>query len=149
MTRKVFAYLTRMYDGKLQLLVFRKLQDPKAGIQVPGGTVEYDEREEEALYRQIEEESGLIHLRFIGKLDRHVLYRGCLKNSEERHFYHVQSLEEPPGRWKHTVESFSQNDGEQLEYFWIGLDEAKRCLAREQDRSLPALENHLRHRRAG
>ncbi len=149
MTRKVFAYLTRIQEGEPQLLVFRKVKSPQEGLQVPGGTVEFDEREEEALYRQIEEESGLVHLRFLSKLDEHVLYRGSRSNSEKRFFFHVESLEQPPHRWLHTVDSYSHDDGELLEYFWIPLCKATGMLAREQDRSLHTLAGYGRRRQAG
>lgn len=130
------------------MLVFRKVKCPQAGVQVPGGQVEFDEREEEALYRQIEEESGLVHLRFIAKLDQHTLYRGSRRQSEERHYFHVESLEEPPHRWLHTIDSFDDDDGELLEYFWIPVNKAAGMLAREQDRSLPLLSGYGQRRRA-
>lgn len=53
--RKVLAYIT--YNDKL--LVFTHRDAPEAGVQVPGGTVEPDESIEDALYREIAEESGI------------------------------------------------------------------------------------------
>ncbi len=44
---KVFAYITHGHH----LLVFRHLYVPEAGIQVPAGTVEENERSEDAVLR--------------------------------------------------------------------------------------------------
>lgn len=52
---KVTTYIT--CDEKL--LVFRHVDHPEAGIQVPAGTAEHDEDLELAALREAEEESGL------------------------------------------------------------------------------------------
>lgn len=53
---KVTAFITR--DGEIgrQLLVF---QHPTAGVQLPSGTVEPDEHPDQAILREISEETGL------------------------------------------------------------------------------------------
>jgi len=144
MKKKVLAYITRYHDGVLQLLVFKNLNDATAGIQVPGGTIESDEREEEALYREIEEESGLIHLRFLQKVDTYVHYQGSLRHSEERHVFQVESLEEPANRWTHVVDSFGEDDGQMYEYFWVPISLAQGILSRDQGRSLSLLHQQQR-----
>lgn len=144
MTKKVLAYITRYSHGELQLLVFRNLSDASEGIQVPGGTVEADEREEEALYREIEEESGLIHLRFLRKLDSYVHYKGSLRDSEERHVFHVESLETPRSRWTHIVNSFGEDDGQVYEYFWVPTDLAQGLLSRDQGKCISLLRGQRR-----
>jgi NADH pyrophosphatase NudC (nudix superfamily) len=55
---KVLAYITR--HNCAQLLVFDHRHSPEAGTQVPAGTVEVAESIEQALWREVEEESGLI-----------------------------------------------------------------------------------------
>lgn len=144
MKKKVLAYITRYHQGDLQLLVFKNLSDAAVGIQVPGGTVEADEREEEALYREIEEESGLVHLRFLRKLDTYVHYQGSLRHSEERHVFHVESLEQPTNRWTHVVDSFGDDDGQVYEYFWVPIPLAQGVLSRDQGRSLAFLHQQRR-----
>ena len=52
---KVFAYLTHGH----RLLVFRHADFPEAGSQVPAGTVQPDERPDEAVLREAYEETGL------------------------------------------------------------------------------------------
>ena len=54
-TNKVFAYVTRAE----QLLVFRHVDSPEAGIQIPGGTIESGELPEDAVLREAVEAIGL------------------------------------------------------------------------------------------
>ena len=53
--QKVFAYITHGH----RLLVFRHADFPKAGIQVPAGTVQPDEHPDAAVLREVYEETGL------------------------------------------------------------------------------------------
>ncbi|MEZ4771569.1 MAG: NUDIX domain-containing protein [Bacteroidia bacterium] len=130
MKNKVFAYITRMSDGVRQILVYSNRHFPDLGIQVPGGTVEPGEKEEETLYREIEEESGLVHLRFVGKLGR-TIYRKPLRR-ETWHFFQVESLESPAQHWVHRVNSFGKDDGHVYEFQWISVAEARKTLAKGQ-----------------
>jgi 8-oxo-dGTP pyrophosphatase MutT (NUDIX family) len=61
---KVYAYITR---GD-QLLVFRHIDFPGAGIQTPGGTIEEGEEPEDAVLREAVEETGLVKLRLVSHL---------------------------------------------------------------------------------
>ena len=62
-TNKIFAYITRAE----QLLVFKDVDFPEAGIQIPGGTIESGELPEDAVLREAVEEIGLgrLHLVFV------------------------------------------------------------------------------------
>lgn len=62
---KVTAFITRSTGEARELLVF---QTPDAGIQLPAGTVEAGEAVEEALWREVREETGLTDLRLISPL---------------------------------------------------------------------------------
>ena len=126
MKHKVYAYVTRMVDGNRQILAYSHRNHPKAGIQIPGGTVEPGEREQETLYREIEEESGLVHLKYIGKLDKAI--QSNKPKKEVRHFYLVESYESPPDSWTHTVQSFGKDDGHVFDFFWVNLREAEKVL---------------------
>ena len=57
--RKVLAYITRGEEPDWEILVFQQKDNPDSGIQVPGGTIESDEFIIDALYREIEEETGI------------------------------------------------------------------------------------------
>lgn len=130
MKNKVFAYITRMSGGIRQILVYNNRHFPDLGTQVPGGTVEPGEKEEETLYREIEEESGLVHLRFVGKLGR-TIYRKPLRK-ETWHFFQVESLESPNQQWVHRVNSFGKDDGHVYEFRWISVAEAQKILVKGQ-----------------
>lgn len=136
MQKKVLAYLTRKSpSGKTEMLVFRLRGCPEAGIMVPGDIVEVGEKEEETLYREIEDRSGLIHLRFIGKVDSYLHHKGSIRNSEERHIFQVESLESPPNYWSHEQDVFDEDPKPICDFFWIALDKAEDILTDEQGKS--------------
>jgi len=53
---KVTCFITRERNGEAELLLFRH---PNAGIQLPAGTVEFDEEFKDAALREALEETGL------------------------------------------------------------------------------------------
>lgn len=62
---KVTAFVTRPAGLYRELLVFRH---PTAGVQLPAGTVELGEPSEEAVLREVAEETGLTEVVLIAKL---------------------------------------------------------------------------------
>lgn len=63
---KVAAFITRSTAAGRELLVFSR---PKAGVQLPAGTMEAGETPEVAVMREAREESGLNALRIIRHLE--------------------------------------------------------------------------------
>ncbi|GAB4403668.1 MAG: hypothetical protein OHK0039_03080 [Bacteroidia bacterium] len=122
----------------MELLVFQQRGRTAARLQVPSGQMRFGEREEEALYRIIEDLTGLVHLRFVGKIDAFLAYGGSLRNSKEIHAYHVSSLESPPGRWAYLAE-LEEGQAQMLDFFWMDIDQAARFLDEEQAQGLPLL----------
>ncbi len=59
---KVTAFVTRPTPAGVELLLF---QHPNAGIQIPAGTVEEGEAPEQAVVREVFEETGLAGVRII------------------------------------------------------------------------------------
>jgi 8-oxo-dGTP pyrophosphatase MutT (NUDIX family) len=57
--QEVTAFVTRIAQGERELLLFRH---PYAGTQIPAGTVEENETPEEAVRREVLEETGLSKL---------------------------------------------------------------------------------------
>ncbi len=65
---KVTAFITRSGPDGTELLLF---QHPNAGIQIPAGTVEEGETLEQAVLREVSEETGLTHARIIRHIGWH------------------------------------------------------------------------------
>lgn len=99
MNQKVLAYITRERHGRLELLVFRHREEPDAGIQIPAGTPEAGEPLEQALVREIEEESGLTGLTFVRK----VAAAEEPDRFQVRHVYHLHASADLPDAWTHRV----------------------------------------------
>ena len=66
---KVTAFITRKTQNEVELLL---LKHPHAGVQIPGGTVEPEETPEQAVLREVQEETGLQDIRikkYLGAID--------------------------------------------------------------------------------
>jgi 8-oxo-dGTP pyrophosphatase MutT (NUDIX family) len=117
---KVYAYLTRGDE----LLVFRHVDFPEAGIQVPGGTLEEGEDPAQGALREASEETGLHGLRLASVLGEH-LWRFSDGRPEVhlRYFYHLLSDEPMPDTWRHyEMHPSDGTPGEILfEFFWTPL----------------------------
>ena len=70
MVDKVAAFVTRKRNGVKELLLFRH---PRAGVQIPAGTVEDGESLKTALKREVYEETGL-------RLVKIEKILGCIEN---------------------------------------------------------------------
>lgn len=134
---KVYAYITHAN----RLLVFRHVDAPDAGIQVPGGTMEIGEVSEEAVMREAFEETGLTGLRagaFLGHTVHVFSEHGV---AHRRHFYHLVCDETPPERWRH--DELDPSDGSPapitFEFTWAPLPDGVPELIGDLDEMLPAL----------
>jgi 8-oxo-dGTP pyrophosphatase MutT (NUDIX family) len=65
MIEKISAFILRSRNNKPEILIF---EHPKAGLQLPAGTVELNEKPEEALFREVEEETGLKKIEIVKKI---------------------------------------------------------------------------------
>lgn len=96
---KVYAYITH----EERLLVFKHVDFPEAGIQVPGGTLDAGERPEDAVLREACEETGLRGLvmnKYLGSdefLDKSTKPNKYLV----RHFFHLICPYEASENWQH------------------------------------------------
>src|SRR5688500_12189505 len=126
MKRKVLAYITR--NSNTQLLVFRHKHYPEAGLQVPAGTVEDHEELIDALFREIDEESGLSQLTLIRHLATAPFYAEAKTEWQERNVFHLQARDNLPESWLHVVKAGDADEGLHFEYSWSSLNEAKAML---------------------
>ncbi len=131
---KVFAYV--IHPCLSNVLIARHVDFPEAGLQVPAGTVEPGEALEDALWREVEEETGLSSECFeplVRKLGEAIVEVNTSRGSQchYRHFFRldvrgdVECLE----TWQHT-ETFC-DDGSPpvlLEYFWCPVKLARHVL---------------------
>jgi 8-oxo-dGTP diphosphatase len=123
-TKKVYAYITR----EDRLLVFRHVDYPEAGVQVPGGTLDAGETPQEAVLREAREETGLDDL--VLKVDLGSdEYRVAGSPPEQtllRHFFHLECLRGTPETWQHY--EMHPSDGTPapilFEFSWLPLPEA-------------------------
>ena len=89
---KAIAYVTRQSAaGGRELLVFEHRDYPEAGLQVPAGTVDAGETPEEAVLREVEEESGLIGCRIMSKLAAYDWPNPETGKMNERHVFHLSA----------------------------------------------------------
>ncbi|WP_171016699.1 NUDIX hydrolase [Pseudalkalibacillus caeni] len=129
--QKVLAYIIRKTEERIELLVHEHRDFPEAGIQVPAGTVEENESLEEALLREISEESGLEGLTLVAKLGD---YHYAVKERNElhhRHFYLLKAEKPVSATFVHRIKSHDSDNGLVFLYRWIPLENVK--LAGEQD----------------
>lgn len=128
--RKVYAYITY----RQRLLVFAHPNEPEAGIQVPGGTLEEGEDPEAGALREAVEESGRTDLqvvRFLGHVTHDLADRG-IDEIHDRYFFHLRCTGEPPERWRHG--ELTPSDGSPgpipFDFFWVQLpDEVPNLIA--------------------
>lgn len=104
--RKAYALIT---SGS-RLLIFEHTDNPEAGIQIPGGTVETHEHPQEAVMREAEEETGLTALRMVRFLgEQHIEFGNAdAPHSHHRFYYHLVCDAPTPERWQH-IERYPSN----------------------------------------
>lgn len=120
---KVVAYITK---GEW-LLVFRHVNNPEAGIQVPAGTVEPGESLEEAVFREAGEETGLGHLELKAYLgaERVDLSRYGREEIVQRHYFHLIHRGHVLARWRYYEMNPSEGGPEPIEFelYWVRYPE--------------------------
>ncbi len=118
--QKVVIYVT----AGDRLLVLRHPESPRAGLQVPAGSIESGEAPQDAAIREAVEETGLSFVglpRLLGVLEVEMAPFGA-PGRHRRHFFHLRAAAPVPERWRHVEESPSTGDGPiPFELWWIGL----------------------------
>lgn len=121
--KKAYAYITRQYHGRTQVLVFRH-PVKEAGIQVPKGTVKQGEHTYDAAVREVMEETGLTSF----KVDRLLAEDKWLNDDGAVHhrFFYKINVEDAPDRWEHNPSGGGAEEGLTFHFFWIsGKDEVE------------------------
>ena len=118
--QKAMAYITRGSS----LLVFRHVDDPKAGIQAPGGSLEPREDPVAGAVREAQEETGLTALEPVAYLGSRRFHYDDVPNGRiERHYVHLRCEEATPERW--IAWERTPSDGSPgpiaFEHYWVPL----------------------------
>jgi 8-oxo-dGTP diphosphatase len=117
--QRVYAYVTH----EDRLLVFEHCDFPDAGIQVPAGTVDEGESPDEAVLREVEEETGLSGFNatvFLGSFE-HDMREFGVEELQEVFFYHVVCPGAPQERWIHHETSGGRTEPIAFEFYWVQM----------------------------
>lgn len=132
---KVLAYIIRRTNGQAEVLLFEHRDYPKAGWQVPAGTIEPGEDVQSALLREVKEESGLKYFSSIKLLRKNTFFHPLRKELHHRSFYQLELAEQVPNKFTHRVNRAGEDEGLVFQYHWCVLSEVP-TLAAEQGRFL-------------
>jgi 8-oxo-dGTP pyrophosphatase MutT (NUDIX family) len=114
MRSKVFVYVIRMRETSAELLVFASLDEP--GYEAPKGSVEPGESLEEAVHREVYEESGLEGLRIIKPLGK------TWWGDEKQHFFLAEAPANVADVFEYQVTGKGIDRGFQYQYRWLEIE---------------------------
>jgi ADP-ribose pyrophosphatase YjhB (NUDIX family) len=118
MNTRVGAYIIRLKHGVCELLIFSHRDFPEVPLQIPGGGVDEGETLEEALWREIEEESGLTRLNLLRYVGNYQTYWKDIDEDVTRHFFLVEAPPETPDEWQYMVQGSGIDSGTVFSYTW-------------------------------
>ncbi|MGG0670556.1 NUDIX domain-containing protein [Lederbergia citrisecunda] len=136
--RKVLAYITKDEHVERKILVFEHKNHPEAGLQVPGGTIEEDEMLIDALYREIEEETGIRReqLQLNGKVHKENYFPENQKDViHERNIFHLTFIGGEETEWDTIVNSTGKDNGMIFHCRWVPVNDLP-TLAASQDEAI-------------
>ena len=116
MERKVFVYVVRAKKESVELLVFDSLDEP--GYEVPKGSVEPGESLEEAVHREVHEESGIGGLGIIKELGE------TQWKSEEQHFFLAAAPSGVADVFEYQVTGEGIDKGFWYQYRWLEIKQS-------------------------
>jgi ADP-ribose pyrophosphatase YjhB (NUDIX family) len=122
--KKVSAFILREAPGAAyKLLVHSFVGDPAMLLRVPGGGIYEGEALEQALFREIREETGLVNPRLLRKLGVDSFIRANTQTNIERHNYLLRVPSTMPDTWEHRATGGGNDAGKRFIYQWIGIED--------------------------
>jgi 8-oxo-dGTP pyrophosphatase MutT (NUDIX family) len=118
---KVGAYIVRQLDSEPQIFLYSRRYEPDAPLQLTSGGVRSEETPEEALWRELKEETGFDPLPMIRKIG--VSEVPWTLRAVKRHWYLVDGSSLPES-WIHTVTGDGADQGERYHYAWYRVEES-------------------------
>jgi 8-oxo-dGTP pyrophosphatase MutT (NUDIX family) len=112
--RRVACYVTRTSAAGLELLVFDHAEDDPSepsGVQVPAGGMLPFESIEAAALREVEEESGLVGLRFESQLGAAETAPHEPGGASVTTYVHLSAPDTGPRSWQHVVSGGGDDRG--------------------------------------
>ena len=126
--RPILKACACLVDARGRLLVFDHPAD--GGMQLPKGTVEPGEAPEDAVRRELLEESGIAYdgeLQALGTMDRHCdagIEGNARAHPQLWHLYLMRSHAPLPERFDHVAVGSPEEDGLVFRFRWLAPDEA-------------------------
>lgn len=123
---KVICYFLRSNNEQLEVLVFDHRDQPEAGTQVIGGTVEEFESLEFSLIREVREEAGIL----ISKKDLYYLGHTTYQRKDreevnERDYFLIYNPNfKLLDYFEHHVRSDGEDNGMVFCFYWISIKAA-------------------------
>jgi len=108
--RRVAAYVLRKRQS-WELLVFDQAGHPDAGTQIPAGGVQPHETREDAVIREVREETGLERLRLRTQLVTHDKPHPLTGQPRSTTFFVIDAKTETADTWQHLVRGDDADDG--------------------------------------
>jgi 8-oxo-dGTP pyrophosphatase MutT (NUDIX family) len=116
--RRVVAYVTRVRDGRTELLVFEDPEHPYIGVQVPAGRLDAGEELEAGLLRELAEEAGLTNARIVRELPG---FEDHYPSRYENHGFHLVLEGEAADEWEHVVLGQGDDAGLAFHFRWLPI----------------------------